>query len=75
MGKTALIFPGQGSQVVGMGTDLYDAMPRARAIMDRANEVLGFSLTDIMFGTGSENDADLLKQTQNTQYEYIRISL
>ena len=67
MGKTAFVFPGQGSQEVGMGADLFEQVPVARDIMERANEVLGFSLTDIMFGTGSEEDADLLKQTQNTQ--------
>lgn len=58
-----------------MGADLYESVPAARAVMDRANEVLGFSLTDIMFGSGTaetaaENaaqDADVLKQTQNTQ--------
>lgn len=67
MSKTAFVFPGQGSQVVGMGKDLYADVSAAKAVMDRANDVLGFSLTDIMFGTGSDSDADLLKQTQNTQ--------
>ena len=67
--KTAFLFPGQGSQFVGMGRDLYESSAAARAIFDEANEVLGFSLTDIMFGTGGdpEAEADVLRQTQNTQ--------
>jgi len=67
MSKTAYLFPGQGSQSVGMGADLFESVPAARSIMDRANDVLGFSLTSIMFGSGSEGDADVLMQTQNTQ--------
>ena len=67
MSKVAFVFPGQGSQEVGMGADLFEQVPVARDVMERANEVLGFALTEIMFGTGSEDDADVLKQTQNTQ--------
>ena len=59
----AFVFPGQGSQYCGMGRDLYERFPEAKALMDRANEILGYSITDIMF-TGSEDD---LKQTRYTQ--------
>ncbi|HEY3404467.1 MAG TPA: ACP S-malonyltransferase [Ohtaekwangia sp.] len=59
----AYIFPGQGAQFTGMGKDIYDANPRAKAIFDQANEILGFKLTDIMF-TGSAEDQ---KQTKVTQ--------
>ncbi len=61
--KTAYIFPGQGAQFVGMGKDLYDLNEDAKALFEKANEILGFRITDIMF-EGTEED---LKQTKVTQ--------
>ena len=60
---TAFVFPGQGAQFVGMGKDLYDSYSEARQMMLRANKILGFSLTDVMFD-GSDED---LRQTSVTQ--------
>lgn len=61
--KTAYVFPGQGSQFPGMAKDLYESNGKAKALLDKANEILGFSITDIMFN-GSEED---LRQTKVTQ--------
>ena len=58
----AYVFPGQGAQFVGMGKDLYEN-PSVRNIFDEANKILGFNITDIMFG----GTADELKQTRVTQ--------
>ncbi|MBP3774801.1 MAG: ACP S-malonyltransferase [Bacteroidaceae bacterium] len=59
----AFVFPGQGAQFVGMGKDLYENNPKAKELFDKANEILGFNITDIMFaGTDEE-----LKQTKVTQ--------
>src|SRR5690606_38177702 len=61
--KKAYVFPGQGSQFVGMGKDLYEQHEAARQLFDKANEILGFNITEIMFnGTDEE-----LKQTRVTQ--------
>lgn len=61
--KHAYVFPGQGAQYPGMGKDLYDNSVEAKQLFDRANEILGFNITDIMFnGTAEE-----LKQTKVTQ--------
>lgn len=59
----AYIFPGQGAQFVGMGLDLYENHSIAQELFERANEILGFSITDIMF----EGTAEDLKQTKVTQ--------
>lgn len=61
--KNAYVFPGQGAQFVGMGKDLYDNNAEAKALFERANEILGFRITDIMFN-GTDED---LKQTKVTQ--------
>lgn len=61
--KQACVFPGQGAQYVGMGKDLYEQNETVRALFERANEVLGFRITDIMF----EGTAEELKQTKVTQ--------
>ena len=59
----AYVFPGQGAQFVGMGKDLYESNEKARNLFDKANEILGYRITDIMFdGTDEE-----LKQTKVTQ--------
>jgi len=59
----AYVFPGQGAQFTGMGKELYEAGGTAKTLFDQANDILGFSLTDIMF-TGTADD---LKQTKVTQ--------
>lgn len=59
----AFVFPGQGAQFVGMGKDLYDNSPLAKELFEKANEILGFRITDLMFN-GTEDD---LKQTNVTQ--------
>lgn len=59
----AFVFPGQGAQFVGMGKDLYDNYPLAKDLFEKANDILGYRITDIMFG-GTDDE---LKQTKVTQ--------
>ena len=61
--STAYVFPGQGAQFPGMGKDLYENNAEAKALFDKADEVLGFSLSAIMF----EGTAEELKETKVTQ--------
>ena len=61
--KKAYVFPGQGSQVPGMAKDLYENQSKAKEMLEKANEILGFRITDIMF----EGTADDLKATKVTQ--------
>jgi [acyl-carrier-protein] S-malonyltransferase len=67
----ALLFPGQGSQTVGMGRALCDASPAARAVFEEADDALGFSLSDIIFN-GPE---DTLKLTEHTQPAILTVSV
>ena len=59
----AYIFPGQGAQFTGMGKDLYENSPLAREYFEKANEILGYRITDLMFEGTSED----LRQTKVTQ--------
>ena len=61
--KKAYVFPGQGAQFVGMGKDLYETSPLAKELFEKANEILGFRITDLMFA-GTDED---LRQTKVTQ--------
>jgi len=60
---TAYVFPGQGAQFPGMAKDLYDSSAKAKQLLETANDILGFRITDIMF----EGTADQLKETKVTQ--------
>ena len=59
----AFVFPGQGAQFIGMGKDLYENVPLAKDLFEKANDILGFRITDVMF-SGDESE---LKQTKVTQ--------
>lgn len=69
----AFVFPGQGSQFVGMGKDLYDQFPLAKKLFDQANEILGFKITEIMFA-GTDEQLKATKVTQPAVFLHSVIS-
>lgn len=71
MSKTAFIFPGQGSQYVGMGSDFYESFSESKSVFDQANKALNMDITDICFN-GSDED---LRKTENTQPAILATSI
>jgi [acyl-carrier-protein] S-malonyltransferase len=71
LGKIAFVFPGQGSQAVGMGQDVYQSNPESKQIFEAADEALGFSLSDLIF-QGPEQE---MKKTYNTQPALLTTSI
>jgi [acyl-carrier-protein] S-malonyltransferase len=71
MAKVGLLFPGQGSQRVGMGKDLYDSYPAAKEVFEEANEAVGFDLAHLCF----EGPEDTLTLTKNTQPAIVTASI
>ena len=69
--KSALLFPGQGSQTVGMGRELYDGYSSARAVFEEADAALGFPLSQLLF----EGPAETLQQTEHTQPALLTVSV
>lgn len=71
MKKIALMFPGQGSQYLNMGREFYDNFETARKIFETANNILGYNLTNIIFG----DDEQLLNQTNHTQVALLTVEI
>src|SRR5580765_7654582 len=71
MNKPVFLFPGQGSQTVGMGRDLYDNNPTARRVFEEADDALGFALSKLIF----EGPEDQLKLTEHTQPAILTVSI
>ncbi len=69
--QVAFLFPGQGSQTVGMGADVYEASPAARRVFENADDALGFSLSSICF----QGPDDVLRETINAQPAIVTVSL
>ncbi len=71
MGKTAVVFPGQGAQYVGMGQDFAEAFPVSKAVFEEASQAMGYSMEQLCFDSSDEE----LKKTENTQPSILTTSI
>lgn len=72
--KIAFIFSGQGAQYVGMGKELYDAYPVCKNVFDRANEVLGFDIKNLIFN-GEKGRVEYYRKYSTCNFNYINCNL